>query len=495
VVQENRRPKAVAAAVAIVTLLAVAVPAATALDLGPVRRSVNAIASVVPVCPPITGQVHCNSLRLTDVKLWEGVALRSLSPAIVSAPDAVSPLVATGVAAGVGPAARTVPTLPPPGGLLGLLGGAPTTTTTQPPSTTTTTQPSTTTTAVPTTTTTAPSTTTTTRAVPPLPKGYGPADIQAAYNLPAATAGSGQTIAVVDPFDDPSAESDLAVYRSTYGLPPCTTANGCFKKVDQRGGTSYPASDVAWSQEASIDLDVVSAACPKCNILLVEADSALVSNVAASENTAAALGANVISNSFTADESLVGPTDENAYHHPGIAIVAASGDGGYNGGPQFPASSGEVTAVGGTSLKRDGSARGWSETVWNMTGGGCSTLFAKPTWQSDSGCARRTVADVAAVGDPYTGVAVYDSFGDGHGAVGWLVFGGTSVAAPIVAGGYALAGNAASAGPGYPYTHPGEFHDIRSGSNGTCMPRYLCNAGAGYDGPSGLGTPNGVAGL
>jgi subtilase family serine protease len=472
VVHRNRRPKAAAAVVVLVSLLAVAVPAAAALDLGPIRRSVQAFTSIVPVCPPVTGQVHCDSLRLTDVNRWKGVARGASSPAV--APAA---------------AAGTLPTVPQLGNLLGaLLGGSPTTTTTRPSPTTSSTSS--------TTTTTRPSSTTTSTSTPPSThKGYGPADIQDAYNLPAASAGLGQTVAVVDPFDNPQAEADLAVYRSYYGLPPCTTANGCFKKVDQRGGTSYPTADAAWAQETALDIDMVSAACPNCNILLVEADSGGVSDVAKAENTAATLGANVISNSFSADESLVATGDESAYHHPGIAIVASSGDGGYNRGPQFPASSADVTAVGGTTLKRNSSARGWSETAWKTTGGGCSSLFAKPAWQNDSGCTHRTIADVAAVGDPATGVAVYDSFDDGQGTAGWLIFGGTSVAAPIVAGAYALAGNAASAGPGYPYAHAGEFNDITSGTNGTCTPAYLCTAGPGYDGPTGLGTPNGVAGL
>jgi subtilase family serine protease len=323
-------------------------------------------------------------------------------------------------------------------------------------------------------------------------KGFGPADLQSAYALPSATGGTGQTVAIVDAYDDPQAEADLAVYRSYYGLAACTSSTACFRKVNQRGTTtSYPPVDRGWAQEISLDLDMVSAACPNCHILLVEADSSSLNDMQAAENTAAALGATVISNSFGVAESAFGSTpDDSAYRHTGVAVTASSGDTGY--GVAFPASSDAVTAVGGTSLTKDSSARGWSETAWSGSGSGCSAFFAKPSWQHDTGCARRTVADVSAVADPRTGVAVYDSVDDGAGHHGWLVFGGTSVGAPLSAGAYALAGNGATAGPGYPYAHAGSLNDVTAGSNGTCSPPYLCTAGPGYDGPTGLGTPNGI---
>jgi subtilase family serine protease len=323
------------------------------------------------------------------------------------------------------------------------------------------------------------------------PAGYGPGDLRSAYNLAAQAlaAGGGQTIAIVDAYDDPSVESDLGIYRSHFGLPSCTTANGCFRKVSQTGGTSLPRKDSNWAQEISLDVDMASAICPNCKILLVEASSNSFSNLGAAEDYAAA-HANVISNSFGGSEfsSEGTSTYDGHFNHPGVAITASSGDSGY--GVEFPATSQHVTAVGGTSLARTTTTvRGWTETAWSGAGSGCSAYIAKPSWQTDAGCLRRTVADVSADADPNTGVAVYDSFRAG----GWLVFGGTSVAAPIIAGVYALAGNASSVTYGsYPYSHTGALNDVLSGSNGSCGGSYLCTAGIGFDGPTGLGTPNGT---
>jgi subtilase family serine protease len=294
----------------------------------------------------------------------------------------------------------------------------------------------------------------------------------------------------VDAYDDPSAEADMATYRTQFGLPACTSSSGCFRKVDQSGGTNYPAANGSWSQEISLDLDMVSAICPNCHILLVEGSTASFANLATAENTAAALGANAISNSYGGGES--GGASYNAnYNHPGVAITVSSGDNGY--GVQFPASSQYVTAVGGTTLTRDGTtARGWSETTWSGAGSGCSAFFVKPAWQKDAGCSNRTVADVSAVADPNTGVAVYDSFAY-LGQSGWLVFGGTSVASPILASVYALAGNAATVNYGsYSYANTASLYDVTAGSNGACGGSYLCTAGPGYDGPTGNGTPNGT---
>jgi subtilase family serine protease len=323
------------------------------------------------------------------------------------------------------------------------------------------------------------------------PSGYGPADLQSAYGL-GASGGTGQTIAIVDAYDDPTAEKDLGVYRAQYGLAACTTANGCFRKVNQRGGTTPPAKDGGWAQEISLDLDMASAICPGCRILLVEGDSSAFTALAASVDTAASLGATTISNSYGGSEfsQETQSTYASHYNHPGIAITASSGDAGY--GTEFPAASPYVTAVGGTSLRRASTTRGWSETAWSGAGSGCSKYVAKPAWQKDTGCARRTIADVSAVADPNTGVAVYDSTAY-QGSSGWMVFGGTSASAPIVAGVYARAGNAKSVTYGsYPYAHTGSLHDVTSGSNGTCSPAYLCKAGTAFDGPTGLGTPSGT---
>jgi subtilase family serine protease len=325
------------------------------------------------------------------------------------------------------------------------------------------------------------------------PQGLNPPQLQNAYKLPSSTAGAGQTVAIVDAFDDPNAESDLAVYRAQFGLPACTTANGCFRKVNQSGGTTPPAPDVGWAEEISLDLDMVSAACPNCKILLVETTNNSFANLAAGVDRAALMGANAISNSYGGSEYSAEVTDQSHYNHPGHAITVSSGDGGF--GVEFPAASQYVTAVGGTSLRTAANARGWTETAWSGAGSGCSRYVAKPSWQHDAGCARRTVADVSAVADPNTGVSVYDTYG---GVGGWLVFGGTSASAPLIASVYALAGNAGSVNYGsFPYSHTASLFDVTSGRNGRCSAsaRYLCTAGTGYDGPTGLGTPNGTGGF
>jgi subtilase family serine protease len=329
--------------------------------------------------------------------------------------------------------------------------------------------------------------------------GYTPCDLISAYALPSASAGSGQTVAIVDAYDDPNAESDLNTYRAAWGLSACTTANGCFRKVNQSGGTSYPTANGGWAQEISLDLDMVSAICPNCKIILVEASSATLANLGTAVNEAAALGANAISNSYGGSESSSDPSyDTSYYNHPGIAITASSGDSGY--GAQYPAASQYVTAVGGTSLTTANTTRGWTETAWSGAGSGCSAYDAQPSWQSSvsnitSVCSRRAEADVSAVADPNTGVDVYDSYSY-QGLSGWLVFGGTSVSSPIIASVYALAGNAGSVTYGsYPYSHTSSLNDVTSGSNGSCGGTDLCNAITGWDGPTGLGTPNGTGGF
>lgn len=319
--------------------------------------------------------------------------------------------------------------------------------------------------------------------------GYGPPDLRSAYNLP--TGGTAR-IAVVAAMDQPSAESDLATYRAHFGLPPCTTANGCFSKVNQSGQVSpLPTADHAWGQEIDLDLDMVSAVCPNCRITLVEAYSATPANLGTAVNTAVARGANVVSTSYGGNESSSDPSTTNSYYnHPGVLITAASDEPGY--GVSYPAAAPTVLAVGGTTLARSSSARGWSESVWGTpngvgTGSGCSAVEQKPSWQHDTGCTHRTVNDVSAVADPKTGVAVYNA-----SSGGWLVMGGTSAASPIVAGIYAVTGHA-SASPSFPYSNVGDEYDVTSGANGTCGGTYLCTARPGYDGPTGLGTPNGKA--
>jgi subtilase family serine protease len=323
------------------------------------------------------------------------------------------------------------------------------------------------------------------------PSGYGPASLQSAYHLAAASlnSGAGRTVAVVDAYDQPNAEADLAAYRTQYGLPPCTTANGCFRKVNQGGGTSYPAANSGWGLEIALDLQMVSAICPNCHIFLVEASSASFTNLGAAVNRAVAMGAVAVSNSYGGGDSSSDSSYDSAYYnHPGVAITASSGDSGY--GVEYPAASRYVVGVGGTTLSTASNARGWTESAWSGAGSGCSSYESKPTWQTDAGCTKRTVADVSAAADPNTGVAVYDSYGYG----GWIVVGGTSVASPIIASTFALAGTPASGS--YPasslYANPGSLYDVTSGSNGSCGGSYLCTGMTGYDGPTGLGTPNGT---
>ena len=318
------------------------------------------------------------------------------------------------------------------------------------------------------------------------PSGLAPSDIRSAYGLTSASSG-GRTVAIVDAYDDPTAEADLGVYRSQYGLPACTTANGCFRKVNQTGGTKAPRADAGWATEISLDLDMVSAACPDCKILLVEASTAAFSNLGTAVNYAATQGVAAISNSYGGSDS----SQLSAYDHPGIAITASTGDNGY--GIESPASFGTVVAVGGTSLTKAGNTRGWTESAWSGAGSGCSTLNAKPSWQtSATQCSGKANADVSAVADPNTGVAVYDST-PYQGRSGWQVYGGTSASSPIIGSVYALSGNTSGYPASWTWGHSTGLNDVTSGSNGTCPTTVWCTSGTGWDGPTGLGTPNGTS--
>jgi hypothetical protein len=346
------------------------------------------------------------------------------------------------------------------------------------------------------------------------PLGYGPSDLRSAYGFPSATAGSGQTVAVVAPYDDPDAETDMGTYRSEYGISPCTAADGCFRKVSQTGGSSYPQPGTGWSANDSGSLDMISAVCPNCHILLVEANDTAIGDLGMAENEAVALGAKFIDNAWDIPEATLGSSelsyDSQYFDHPGVAITAPAGDKGY-GTIYYPAASQYVTAVGSTVLTRDAStARGWTETASSSTDSGCSAYEPKPGWQRDTGCNGRTLNDVAAVGDPSTPVAYFDTPTDG----GWDSNGNTVIAAAIIAAAYALAGTpAAGTYPAsYPYLHPGGaytepgngypyadgLNNITNGSNTSlvdCTVTYLCNAGAGYSGPAGLGTPSSIVSL
>jgi subtilase family serine protease len=331
------------------------------------------------------------------------------------------------------------------------------------------------------------------------PTGYGPSDLQDAYGLTAASSsnGAGQTIAIVDAYDDPNAAADLATYRSYYGLPACTVANGCFKKVSQTGSTtSLPTADSGWAGEISLDLDMVSAIAPNAKILLVEASSSSMANLGKAVNEAVTLGAKFVSNSYGGSESSSDTSYDSSYfNHPGVAITVSAGDEAY--GAEYPAGSKYVTSVGGTKLSTSSTSRGWTESVWKTsstegTGSGCSAYDAKPSWQTDTGCTKRMISDVSAVADPATGVSVYDSYGsDG---TGWNTYGGTSASAPIIASVYALAGTPSSSSypAQFPYKNTSALNDVTSGNNGSCTTSYFCTAATGYDGPTGLGTPQGT---
>lgn len=326
--------------------------------------------------------------------------------------------------------------------------------------------------------------------------GYGPAQLQSAYKLPSTTAGAGESVAVVDAFDDPTAVADLAVYRKAWGLAACNTKTGagCLTKVNQNGATSplpAPSGTTGWATEESLDVDMVSAICPLCRIYLVEADGPTIKDLGTAVDSAVSvLHAKFVSNSYGGRQSSKDPGfDTKYYKHSGVAVVASAGDSGYGVG--YPAASQYVTAAGGTDLtKATGTTRGWKETVWSGTGSGCSLYEAKPSWQTDKGCSKRTDNDVAADADPGTGVAIYDTYDQG----GWLQVGGTSVSSPILASVFALAGKPAKGTfpSSYPYAHTSDLNDVTSGSNGTCKPAYLCTGEVGYDGPTGWGTPNGV---
>jgi hypothetical protein len=328
-----------------------------------------------------------------------------------------------------------------------------------------------------------------------LPTGFGPADLRSAYRLP-ATGGKGQTIALIDAYGDPTAAADLAAYRSTYGLPACTTANGCFREVNQKGKASPlpapPATKATsgWETETSLDLDMASAICPDCHILLVQANDQDEADLGAAAGVAPSLGATEVSNSYGGEEGNGIAAYAKDYQHPGVAYVASSGDYGYNV-PSAPAVYTGVIAVGATSLARSTTARGWTEAAWTLSGSGCSAWIAKPAWQHDIDCPGRTVADVSAVGDPSTGLAIYST-----AIGGWAEVGGTSASAPIIAGVIALAGNPGKLpNASYLYARTKDLYDVTAGSNANgfdCGGGYLCNAAKGYDGPTGNGTPDGL---
>jgi subtilase family serine protease len=340
--------------------------------------------------------------------------------------------------------------------------------------------------------------------LPPASDGYGPADLASAYNYNPALK-SNATIAVVDVYSYAALESDLAAYRSAFGLPACGAADGCLTIVDNGGGQEDPSG---WGVETALDVDMASAACPNCKLMVILADPNSASSLDDANATAAQMGATVISNSWGGNYSKTTDPgfEKTDFNQPGIAIFVAAGDNGFTSTADYPSTSEHVIAVGGTNLVKDSSARGWSETVWGLDaaqdngagGSSCqkdTTNFKKPSWQtgivSTTVCAGRAATDVAAVADPQTSVAVYNS-----SQGGWLMggVGGTSAASPLTAGIFALTGNGSADGS-FSYAHTSAFYDVTSGTNkaaNTCS-GLICNAAVGWDGPTGNGTPNGAA--
>lgn len=328
--------------------------------------------------------------------------------------------------------------------------------------------------------------------------GLTPAALHQAYNLPTTTPVA-QTIAIVDAGGDATIASDLASFDAGFGLPPCTTSNGCLTVVNGQGQASPLPPSQGWEVEIALDVETAHAICQNCRILLVEGADATFSSLATAENTAVRLGATEISNSYGGAEGFNAGALASAYNHPGVAITASSGDAGY--GTNVPASLPSVIAVGGTtlSLYTDGSYAGestWYTKPGEGAGSGCSSVFSAPAWQralpnwASVGCGHnRAVADVSADADPATGAIIYSQ--------GWHQVGGTSLASPLIAATIALAGGMAGVAlpNSVPYINARAFHDVTTGSNGYCGNAAICTAGSGYDGPTGLGTPNGPSGF
>lgn len=297
--------------------------------------------------------------------------------------------------------------------------------------------------------------------------GLHPNALVAAYGFP--NQAMGMTVAIVDAYDNRQVEKDLSKYRAEFGLPACTSQNGCFRKVNERGETrKYPHPSKAWEQEISLDVEMVSAVCPRCPILLVEADTPSIDDLGTSVDTAVRLGARVVSNSYYADEWPGETAEDVHYHHPGVAIVVSSGDRAL---PYYPAASPYVTSVGGLTVSQNGTSL--NESAWKYGGQGCSQFEARPAFQPATLCQTRSTVDMAMVGDPQTGVTIFSTQ-----TGGWVVAGGTSVGAPVIAAAYALSGH--PAGPRFAYKNSGDFRNVGA---------------AGFDLATGLGSPIGVTGL
>lgn len=309
------------------------------------------------------------------------------------------------------------------------------------------------------------------------PTGLSPATIKSAYNFPTGlTAGAGQTIAIVDAFNDPSAESDLGVFSARFGLPACTTSNGCFAKVNQTGGTKYPRTDPGWALEISLDVQWAHAIAPGAKILLVEASSASFTNLLTAVDYAKT-HAGYVSNSWGGSEFSGESAYDSHFTTPSgnVSFFVSSGD---NGTPaEYPSSSPKVVSVGGTTLNFASNGQLSSETGWSGGGGGCSAYETATPAQSSLSTAlcggQRATPDVSLDADPASGVSVYDS-AKYQGQTGWYTVGGTSASAPMWAARSADA--AAVVNSGYVYGSAITYRDITSGNNGaSCLVGFdLC---------------------
>ncbi|MGA7354220.1 MAG: S8 family serine peptidase [Candidatus Cybelea sp.] len=356
-------------------------------------------------------------------------------------------------------------------------------------------------------------------------QGYCPIDLQEAYKLPSLSRGHNRVVAIVDAYGYHNAASDLAFYRKTMGLPACSLESKCLRIVNQEGRPSplpgEPPANDDWKGEESLDLDMVSAICPYCKIILVQTNNNDTNNLYTGVKTAGNLHAKYIGASWGS-----GPEggDNSIFHQPGVVISAAAGDNGgggrYQGGPIQPCTYTYVVCVGGTHLVRANNTRGWSETVWNdwtfdycgsgnspcgATGSACSTKIAKPAWQTDDGCHMRSAADTSATASLRSPVIVYNSE-EGSPKCSppncFWAFGGTSASTQIISAVFALGGNANfGQGASYVWKHKtGNLYDVTKGNNidpqlgVTCASHvsYICTAKFGFDGPTGLGTPHGI---
>jgi subtilase family serine protease len=356
-----------------------------------------------------------------------------------------------------------------------------------------------------------------------------PAQLQQAYNLPSSSAGKGQTVGIVDAFGDPNAEADLQKYRKAFKLPKCNASNGCLQILNQNGQSSpLPSpptgSNLGWAVETALDLDMVSAICPNCKIVLIQANTNSSKNLGIAVGAAKNAGAGQISNSYGGPECVINKKGKivcfakqiqkyaKYYNLPGTILTASSGDFTWYAGPQSPADLGTVVSVGGTSLYPFNNSRGWIETAWSGAGSSCSTFSKRPSWVKLSKSLKcpgdtRAISDVSAVSDPNTGVLVYMSY---PYSAGFYVVGGTSVASPIIASVYALAGNASTQNFGAALYNAGKnLTDVTIGKNASpdlennagqvCGsnvkggdPTAICASMPGWDGPTGNGTPWGV---